>query len=145
MLAQLTESRSGGVEEQPYRGTVTLSSRKVQQTQTEAKGKEPRTQRMQVINKQGTATSKNGIFKMIVKSEQGLQDNLSDDNSGNSFTSPIEKLAASVEFNDDAFNSKDNQEILNDIMGLQRFQATLEQEPEKPEKKSMTAKPSSRR
>ena len=124
---------------------MTLSSRKAQQTQTEAKTKEPRTQRLQVINKQGTATSKNGIFKMIIQSEQGLQDNVSDDNSGNSLASPIEKLAASVEFNDDAFNSKDNQEILNDIMDLQRFQATLDQETEKPAKKSLTAKSSFRR
>ena len=65
---------------------------------------------------------------MIIQSEKWKQDNVSDDNSGSSPVSPIEKFVAHGDFIDEVYNSKDNQEILNDIMGLQRFQATLDQD-----------------
>lgn len=65
---------------------------------------------------------------MIIQSEKWKQDNVSDDNSGSSPVSPIEKFVANGDFIDEVYNSKDNQEILNDIMGLQRFQATLDQD-----------------
>lgn len=82
---------------------------------------------MQIINKQVTQSSRNERFNCIIKSEQGQKEfNTSEDNSGPSFASPIEKMAASVDYNENTFNSQDNQELLNEIMDLQRFPATLD-------------------
>lgn len=50
------------------------------------------------------------------------------DGNGSAGSEIIDPILLGDAYNDDGnLDSKDNQEILNDIMGLQRFQATLNQ------------------